>query len=102
VICKNKVKVLSWSAGRPVAIVHKDFAESSSIHVDDRVYIRHGSKRIVAVVDIATGIIKKNQIAVSTEISKYMGLNQGDSVEVKLASKPESLDLIHKNYPAGY
>jgi len=95
-MAKLKVKFLKLSAGRPVAILHKNFAEKASIHVDDRIYIEKKGKKIAAVVDLATGFLKENEIVVSTEISSTMKLKEDNIVEVELATKPESLELIYK------
>ena len=91
-----KTKFLSWSAGRPVAILHKKLAEKASIHVDDRILISKNSKKIVAVVDIATGLLQKNEIALSTEIIKIIKSKEGENVEIEIADKPESLEFISK------
>jgi AMP phosphorylase len=91
---KLKVKFLKLTAGRPVAILHESFAEKSSIHTNERISISHNSKKIIAVVDTALGLLKENEIAVSTEISSLMKLKENDFVEVELSQKPESLSLI--------
>jgi hypothetical protein len=57
-----KVKFLKLRAGRPVAIMHKNIAEKSGIHVDDRISIRKNSRKIIAVVDIAVGMFEKKEI----------------------------------------
>ena len=57
-----KTKFLKWSAGRPVAILHQNFADKASIHVDERVIIKKGSKKIIAVTDIAKGLLKEKEI----------------------------------------
>lgn len=91
-----RVKSLKLSAGRPVAILHKKFAEKSSIHADDRILIEKKDKKIAAVVDIATGILKQNEVAVSDEIIKTMKLREGSFVEIEITTKPASLDAIYK------
>lgn len=91
-----KVKFLKLCAGRPVVIMHKKIAEKSGIHVDDRISIRKNSRKIIAVVDIAVGMFEKGNIVVSTEISKELGLKEGDNVEVEPASRPESISIISK------
>ena len=93
---KLKVKISKLSAGRPVAILHKNFAEKASIHVDDRIFIGKNGRKIAAVVDIATGIIKENEIALSTEVIKAIKLKQGSAVEIEPATKPASISYIHK------
>jgi AMP phosphorylase len=89
-----KVKFLKLSAGKPVAVIHKKFGIKSSIHVDERILIRKNSKKIVAVVDIATGMLEENEMAVSKEVVLELGLLEGDYVGIEIAPKPESLSFI--------
>ncbi|MBU3913585.1 MAG: thymidine phosphorylase [Nanoarchaeota archaeon] len=91
-----KVKFLKLSAGRPVAVLHKKLAVKSSMHVDERVLIRKNSHKIVAVVDIAVGMLKEDEIAVSTEISQQLSLKEGEMVYVEPATSPQSIPLISK------
>lgn len=98
---KLKVKFLKWSAGRPVAILHRTLAETAGIHVDDRILIRKNSKKIIAVVDVAVRLFDKEDIAVSTEISQSINLKEDDIVEVELAQKPESISIITKKLKCG-
>lgn len=91
-----KVKFLKLSAGRPVAILHKKLADKIGIHVDDRILIRKNSKKIVAVVDIATGIFEKEDIAISTEVSEKLGLKENNIVQIEIAPRPESISIITK------
>ncbi|MBU1136427.1 MAG: thymidine phosphorylase [Nanoarchaeota archaeon] len=93
---KLKVKTLKFSAGRPVAILHKKFAENSSIHVDERIFIEKGKNKIAAIVDVGKSFLDENEIALSSEIIILMKLKQGDNVNVEIAPKPESLMLIQK------
>lgn len=95
-MAKLKIRSLKISAGRPVAILNKNFAEKASINVDDRINIERKNKRIIAVVDTAVGILKENEIAVSSEVLKTTKLKENEIVEVELAPKPESLFLIQK------
>lgn len=91
-----KVKFLKWSAGRPVAILHETLADKISVHVDDRILLRKNSRKIIAVVDIAKGLLNKNEIAVSTEVSDYLKLKRNDFINAEPALKPESVSLIFK------
>lgn len=97
-----KVKFLKISAGRPVVFLHKKFAEKSSIHVDERVLLKNNSKKIVAVVDIAVGMLKEDEIAVSTEVSELMNLKNHSFIDVNPASKPPSLEFIQKKIACKY
>ncbi len=93
---KLKIKPLQFEAGRPVAILNQETAKELNIHLEDRVLIEKEKRLVVAVVDIAKGLIKKNQIAVSQEVLKDLKTKQGEKVEVKLTFHPESIEYIHK------
>ncbi|PIN94796.1 thymidine phosphorylase [Candidatus Pacearchaeota archaeon CG10_big_fil_rev_8_21_14_0_10_35_13] len=91
-----RVKNLGWNAGHPVAIINDATAVKLSLSVNDEVTIRHGSKVCVAVLEIIGGLVSKNEIALSYEVSKVLGVKGGVDVSVSLAPRPESIELIHK------
>lgn len=93
---KLKVKLLKFSAGRPVAILNEDFAIKSSIQVDERILIKDGGKSLIAVVDVAKEFVKKDEIAVSSEVIKELGISEKDLVSIEIVPKPKSVLLIQK------
>lgn len=93
---KLKVKFLKLTAGRPVAILNKKFAVRNSIHTDDRIQIRNDSHKTIAVVDLAVGMLKENEIVVSTEVSDELNLKERDIVSIEPAQKPDSIPIIYK------
>lgn len=93
---KLKVKILKLTAGRPVAILHKKTADKIGLNIDDRISLIKKNKKIITIIDIAKGILKKEEIAVSNEIVKYLGLKEDELIEISMAPHPESIDLIHK------
>ncbi len=93
---KLKIKFLKLYSGKPVAIIHKKFADQSSIHPDDRICIEKNKKKITAIVDTATGLLKKDEIIVSSEVAEKLDLKEGSDVDVRLALPPDSANFIHK------
>jgi len=91
-----KIKSLKFAAGRPVAILNNETAKQLNVHVDDRILVKKGKGSVVAVIDIAKGLIKKEEIAVSQEILKDLKAKSGERVSVELTFHPESVNLIHK------
>jgi len=91
-----KIKTLKFLAGRPVCILHEKTAKKLNLHISDRIIITKKRKRIISVIDIAVGIVKPNEIAVSDEIINHLNLQKNSKVEVKLAPKPLSNELIKK------
>ncbi|MCX6742329.1 MAG: thymidine phosphorylase [Candidatus Pacearchaeota archaeon] len=107
-----RVKQLNLSAGRPIAVLHRDTAKKLKIHVDERVEIKcgkcekcslsskphckHLGKKIIAVVDLAKGLLKENEIAVSQEVVETLGVERNALVHVEPAQKPLSTSYITK------
>ncbi len=92
---KLKVKNLDLLAGRPVAILNSKTSKRLNIFVDDRVTIRN-SKKISAVVDIFTGLIKEEEIGLSRELSKIIKLKNKSIVEVGVTQMSKANSIIKK------
>ncbi|MFH1500711.1 MAG: thymidine phosphorylase [archaeon] len=89
-----RVKLLKWSAGRPVVILHNKLARRMSLHLSDRILIRKGSKKIISIVDFSQDLVKENQIAISIEVCKKLRLSSGEKVKIASTSSPESIKFI--------
>ena len=90
-----KVKFLNLFAGRPVAIMHAKTAKKLAVYVNERVKIKKkGNNDIVAIVDIATGILHEDEIALSGEIIQELKLKENEVIEISVASRPKSTDYI--------
>jgi len=88
------IKSLKLLAGRPVAILHKNTAKKLSVYAGERINLKNNSQKIIAIIDIATGILKENEIAVSVEIIDYLKLKEGQKIDVSVAPKPSSISFI--------
>lgn len=94
-----KIKLLKWSAGLPVAMLNKKTAEKIGVHSRDRLSIKTLSKHpkeISTDIDIIKKFVKRDEIAVSSELKKHLNLNIGQKVEVNLSNPPESINFIKK------
>ena len=93
---KLKIKKVRFLTGRPVCMINEKTAEKMSLHVGERVSITKGGKRMISIVDIVEKILERNEIAVSEEIINSLWLKNKDIVEVKIAERPHSINLIKK------
>ena len=96
---KLKTKFLKWDAGIPSAMLNKATAEEIGIHTGDRISIKTLSKypkEISVIVDLVEKLVRKKEIAVSSEIKKRIRLKKGQSVDVNLASISKSMIFIKK------
>jgi len=90
-----KVKSLRLSTGRPVAILHEKTAKALSIYVGERIRIRN-KQDIIAIVDLAKGILKENEIALSSEVLKALNISEGHAVTVSAVPPPKTTSFILK------
>ena len=96
---KLKIKLMGWSAGVPVATLNIKTAEKLGVHTKDRILIKTISKKsksLSATLDITNTGVKKDEIFVSSELEKILGLKIGQRVEVCLSPSIKSLFLIKK------
>jgi len=94
-----KIKLLKWSAGLPVAMLNKETAKKIGVHTKDRIFIKTLSshpKKISTIIDTIENLVGKNEIVVSSELKKRMGLRIGQKVKVNLAPTPKSMIFIKK------
>jgi len=90
-----KVKSLNLVAGKPIAILHEKTAKKLAIYVGERVRLKN-KKEIIAVVDIAKGLLKENEVVISKEIMDEMGIFEGYALEVNAAPRPRSAEHIYE------
>lgn len=94
---KLRIKNLKFSAGRPVCMIHEETAKEMSLHVGKRVLIKSKKdKEIVSIIDTIKGAISPKEIAVSEEIIQTLNLKNHQLVDVQLAERPNSINLIKK------
>src|SRR3989344_5903340 len=94
-----KIKFLKWSAGIPVAMIHKKTAAEIGIHSGDRISIKPVDKNpkvIYTIVDTVEKIIKRNEIGLSFEIKKTEHLKNGERADVNFSPSSKSLSFIKK------
>ncbi len=93
---KLKIKFLKWSAGFPVVMLNKKTAEQIGVHSKDRISIKLKNKKFSTILDIVEDIIRKNEIAVSSELKNLMDLKEGQVVDASLSVTPKSFYFIQK------
>lgn len=92
---KLKVKNLNWQAGRPVVFLDKKAAKSLNVSVNDRVLITN-EKRVYAVVDIFSEIMKQDEIGLSRELTSILKSKEGEELEVRASEVSNATYIINK------
>jgi len=92
---KLKVKNFKWLAGRPVVILHEEAAKKMNVFQNDRVSLTN-SHKFYAVVDIFPRLVKKNEIGLSTELTKVFKSKNESLIDVSAAEISPASKLIKK------
>lgn len=99
-----KVKTLKWSAGVPVAMLNESTADLIGVKTKGRIFIKAASKNsngVSTIVDTAKTLVKKDEVAISSELMERLSLNSGQKVDVELSHPPKSLVFIKKKLNNG-
>ncbi len=88
------IKKFKWLAGRPVVFLHPETAKKMNVFQNDRVSLEN-SQKIYAVVDIFSGIVKKNEIGVSEEVVSVLSIKNEKTLDVH-ASEFSKASIIIK------
>lgn len=96
---KLKVKDVDIATGGAhVAILNQEDASFFDLHHMDRVIVTKGRKLCVAVLDIAESkkAVPRGSIGLFEEVLDELNAKNGDTVNLSLAKKPESINYIKK------
>lgn len=91
-----KIKFLDWSTGMPVAIIHPATAKDLGVHAKDRILVKKLNEKysFSTIIDLASGLFKKNEIVVSSELKDRLELTEGEIVEVSFSPQSKSMEYI--------
>lgn len=92
---KLKIKNFNWYAGKPVVFLNDKTAKKMNVFVDDRVAITN-KKKVYAIVDVFSKLIKQDEIGVSHELNRVLKLRTGTKVEVSVSEMSDASFLIRK------
>ena len=81
------------AGGKHIVILDDDTAGLLGVHSSDRIGLKYCDKELIAIANVATDF-PPDRIWFYLEIASALGIKDGDEVEVKLASMPESLNYV--------
>ncbi len=90
-----KIKNFNWHAGRPVVFLNNETAKKMDIFVEFRVVLTK-KRRVHAIVDIFSKVVKQDEIGISYELSEILKLKNKTIVEVSASGMSEASFLIKK------
>lgn len=92
---KLKIKNFNWYAGKPVVFLNEKTAKKMNVFVDDRIVLKK-QKKIYAIVDTFSKLVKQDEIGVSHELARILKLKTGSIISVEVAETSEASFLIKK------
>ncbi|RMF91705.1 MAG: AMP phosphorylase [Methanobacteriota archaeon] len=93
---KITVRNLDIEQGRPEVTLTEEDAKELGVHVQDRVRIKADGREAVGIVNIARSGLAPGTMWLSPEITRRIGLSDGQTATVIPAEKPCSIGLIKK------
>jgi AMP phosphorylase len=91
---KLKVKLLGIRAGgKQIIVVDEEYASRLGIHSSDRVEITYKQQNVIAIANVATDFPKKT-LGIYEEVQQKLKAQEGETVQVRPAERPESLGYI--------
>lgn len=93
---KVRAKCFDIEAGPLIVILNEDEAYENDIYVNDRVIIQKGDKKLTVLTDISNSLVARGEIGMFSEVSRQLGINQGDLLQVIHTRQPPSVDYIKK------
>jgi AMP phosphorylase len=94
-----KVKFLKVTAGLPLVMLNKVTAEEMGLRTSDRISLETLSKppkQISTIINLAEGIVAKDEVGVSDEIRKRLNLKEDEKVDIAFFPPSKSLIFIKK------
>ena len=89
-----KVKLLEIrSGGKQIIVIDDEHASLMGIHSSDRVLVKYKERNIIAIANVATDFPKKT-LGIYEEVQEKLKAQEGETVTVRPAERPESLGYI--------
>ncbi len=93
---KLKAKPLEAETGQYSVVVHAEDSGSLGLNAGDRVEVDFLSEGVVAVVETTNTLVSRGEIGTFNEVTKELGLKEGDKISLVSASTPKSVKYIQK------
>jgi AMP phosphorylase len=89
-----RVKLLGIrSGGKQIIVIDNEYASLMGIHSSDRVEITYKQRNVIAIVNVASDFPKKT-LGIYEEVQDKLKAQEGETVQVRPAERPESLGYI--------
>jgi len=91
-----KVRLFGVETGKPIVVMNGEDMKELGVHMGDRVRITKDNRVSTAIIDATTSLVPPGEIAVFEEVKNYLTLGNGDTIDIKAAPRPKSIEFIKK------
>lgn len=91
-----KAHLLDIDLGKFQVLLHRQDAEDLGVHPGDRVRVLAQPHAVIAVVDVTDSVVKPGTLGVFADVRKHFSLDEGSTIHVRPAEKPESVGHIKR------
>lgn len=91
-----RAKPLDMETGKYIVVLHEDDAGELGHFPGDRVKLTTPRGTVVAIANATRWMVQRGELGTFVEATKSLGIKSGDSVEVALASRPQSVTAIRR------
>ena len=93
---KLRIRALKLNAGKPIAFLHERDASLLGVRAGDHVEISLNSHKVSSVVDIASGLFKKGQLALSQECINQLKAKTGALVSLRYLGTSQATKILQQ------
>jgi len=90
------VRPIQMESGYNLVLLHEEDAEELGIYVGDRVRLSLPSSSVVAVANLTREMVRRGEVGTLLEVSRRMGVKEGERVTVSPLPPPPSVEAIRK------
>ncbi|MEW6749346.1 MAG: thymidine phosphorylase, partial [Candidatus Micrarchaeota archaeon] len=96
-----KVKPINIYTGKNIIVLNEAEAKEHDMYSGYRTELRHGGKRIIAIVDVSEELVAPGEVGVFRDLAAEYKLKKGEKVEIVHMDRPESIRYIKKKLDKG-
>lgn len=89
-----KAKIIPVETGKNIVVLNEGEAKKHDIYTGYRTGIVYKSKKLAVIVDTSETYVGKNEIGIYEDVSKQLGVKDGDTVSIIHLDAPESIKYI--------
>jgi len=89
-------KHVDLTAGGKIIVLNETEAHENDLYASHRVILKAGDKESIVIIDLSSELVNRGEALLFSEVSKELGLKDGEKIEIKHMQRPASIEYIKK------